>query len=162
MPAFFRCHVVTDDPEVRHSLEQLLLSAGFTSLLNDSGFAVLDAAAGLSPGCMTVNVWMPGMDRFELLANLSDLEIGAEGFGPCRARTKVSVPADRRWLLAGAVGVITGRPVMACRNADLSRSQQPIVVHVAFLEHLGDRAWRVLRGRHLEDRLVAVGIERFA
>jgi two-component system, LuxR family, response regulator FixJ len=73
MLAPFRCHVVAVDSEVRHSLERLLLSAGFTPLLYDSGVAVLDAASNLSAGCLIVDVSMPEMGEFELLVRLSDL-----------------------------------------------------------------------------------------
>ena len=37
MPAGPTCHVVDDDPEVGRSLERLLLSAGFTPILYESG-----------------------------------------------------------------------------------------------------------------------------
>jgi two-component system response regulator FixJ len=68
-------HVVDDDGDVRHSLQRLLLSAGFTPVLYESGFAVLDAAPGLSAGCVLLDVWMPGMDGLELQAKLNELEI---------------------------------------------------------------------------------------
>jgi two-component system response regulator FixJ len=103
MTARFRCHVVDDDPEVRRTLERLLRSAGFTAILYDSGLAVLDAASGLSPGCMIVDVRMPGMDGLELLARLSDLGIDLPvimmtGHG--------DVPTAVRAMKAGAVDFI--------------------------------------------------------
>jgi two-component system, LuxR family, response regulator FixJ len=75
MPAERIVHVVDDDPDVRRSLERLLLSAGFTPLLYASGFAVLNATGRLSTGCMLLDVWMPGMDGLELQARLHDLGV---------------------------------------------------------------------------------------
>jgi two-component system response regulator FixJ len=75
MPPERIVHVVDDEADVLRALERLLVSVGFTPALYDSGFAVLDAASGLSVGCMLLDVRMPGMDGLELLAQLSDLGI---------------------------------------------------------------------------------------
>jgi two-component system, LuxR family, response regulator FixJ len=97
------CHVVDDDPQVRRSLERVLLSEGFTPILYDSGFAVLDAASGLSAGCMIVDVRMPGMGGLELLARLNDLGISL----PVIMMTGHSdVPTAVRAMKAGAVDFI--------------------------------------------------------
>jgi two-component system, LuxR family, response regulator FixJ len=97
------CHVVDDDPQVRRSLERVLLSEGFTPILYDSGFAVLGAASGLSAGCMIVDVRMPGMGGLELLARLNDLGISL----PVIMMTGHSdVPTAVRAMKAGAVDFI--------------------------------------------------------
>ena len=103
MSARLTCHVVDDDPEVRRTLERLLLSAGFVPILYASGLAVLDATSGLVAGCMIVDVRMPGMDGLELLARLRDLGIGlpvimVTGYG--------DVPTAVRAMKAGAVDFI--------------------------------------------------------
>jgi two-component system response regulator FixJ len=75
MPTERIVHVVDDDADVRRSLERLLLSAGFTPVLYDSGFAMLEAASGLSGGCVLLDLRMPGVDGLALQAKLNDLGI---------------------------------------------------------------------------------------
>ena len=100
MPAERIVHVVDDDADVRRSLERLLLSAGFTPILYASGFAVLNAAAGLSAGCMLLDVQMPGMDGLELQARLGDLGVRV----PLIVMTgHGDVPTAVRAMKAGAV-----------------------------------------------------------
>ncbi len=70
-------HVVDDDRDVRGSLEQLLLSVGFTPVLYPTPFAVLDVAAGLKSGCVLIDVRMPRMDGLTLLKRLSKLGVMA-------------------------------------------------------------------------------------
>ena len=55
-------HVVDDDAAVRRSLERLLDAAGFRVVSYDSSLAFLQAARGLSGGCVLLDVRMPGMD----------------------------------------------------------------------------------------------------
>jgi two-component system response regulator FixJ len=63
-------HVVDDDAAVRRSLERLLDAAGLRVISYDTPFAFLDAALGLSPGCVLLDIKMPGMDGLELQALL--------------------------------------------------------------------------------------------
>jgi two-component system, LuxR family, response regulator FixJ len=65
-------HIVDDDAAVRRSLERLLDSAGYATVAYQSGVAFLDAAAGLSSGCVLLDLWMPGMDGLELQARLNE------------------------------------------------------------------------------------------
>jgi two-component system response regulator FixJ len=66
MPAERTVHVVDDDAAIRRSLEQLLDAAGFQVISYDTPLAFLDAALGLSPGCVLLDIKMPGMDGLEL------------------------------------------------------------------------------------------------
>ena len=59
-------HVVDDDPAVRRSLDRLLYSAGFAHVAYESALAFLEAAPGISTGCVLLDVKMPEMDGFEL------------------------------------------------------------------------------------------------
>jgi two-component system response regulator FixJ len=70
-------HVVDDDPAVRRSLEQLLESAGFRSVIYETAPGFLDAAPTLTAGCVLLDIRMPEMDGLELQARLNRL-----GFRP--------------------------------------------------------------------------------
>jgi two-component system response regulator FixJ len=103
MPTERIVHVVDDDADVRRSLERLLLSAGFTPVLYDSGFAMLEAASGLSGGCVLLDLRMPGVDGLALQAKLNDLGIRL----PVILMTgQGDVPTAVRAMKAGAVDFI--------------------------------------------------------
>jgi two-component system, LuxR family, response regulator FixJ len=63
-------HVVDDDVAVRRSLERLLDSAGLHAISYETAFAFLEAATNLAPGCVLLDIKMPGMDGLELQALL--------------------------------------------------------------------------------------------
>lgn len=63
-------HVVDDDSAVRRSLAMLLSSAGYRTQTYEAADALLAAAAmpgGLAPGCIMLDVRMPGMDGISLI-----------------------------------------------------------------------------------------------
>ena len=66
MPAERTVHVVDDDAAIRRSLELLLDAAGFEVISYDTPLAFLDAALGLAPGCVLLDIKMPGTDGLEL------------------------------------------------------------------------------------------------
>jgi two-component system response regulator FixJ len=72
MPAERTVHVVDDDPAIRRSLEQLLEASGFKVISYDTPLAFLDAAFDLVPGCVLLDIRMPGMDGLELQALLQE------------------------------------------------------------------------------------------
>jgi two-component system response regulator FixJ len=59
-------HVVDDDAAVRRSLERLLDSAGLHAISYETSLAFLDAAPNLRPGCLLLDIKMPGMNGLEL------------------------------------------------------------------------------------------------
>ena len=68
-------HVVDDEPAVRRSLARLLQSAGFSTADYRSGSAFLATArAGLSTGCVLLDVRMPGIDGLEVQSRLNELK----------------------------------------------------------------------------------------
>ena len=68
-------HVVDDDAAVRRSLERLLDAAGFRVVSYDLPLAFLEAAPGLSAGCVLLDMRMPGMDGLEVQARLVRLGV---------------------------------------------------------------------------------------
>ena len=75
MPVERTVHIVDDDAAVRRSLERLLDSAGLKTVSYEGAATFLDAAAGLSGGCVLLDLRMPGMDGLELQARLLQLGI---------------------------------------------------------------------------------------
>ena len=68
--------VVDDDDAVRDSLCTSLAASGYRSEGYESGPAFLAADVGGRPGCVLVDVRMPGMDGLELQQQLRTREIG--------------------------------------------------------------------------------------
>lgn len=66
-------HIVDDDGAVRRSLECLLYTAGFKSMVYETALSFLDAAPRASAGCVLLDVRMPEMDGLELQARLNRL-----------------------------------------------------------------------------------------
>lgn len=64
-------HVVDDDAEVRESLAELLKSVGWVVQTHASAEGFLDAYTPLLPGCLLVDVCMPGMSGLELQEQLA-------------------------------------------------------------------------------------------
>ncbi len=65
-------YIVDDDPEVRKALSRLLRSAGHaTRLFGSAAEFLVDSAAGLSAGCIILDLAMPDLNGLELQAHLS-------------------------------------------------------------------------------------------
>src|SRR3546814_20349926 len=60
-------YVVDDDDQVRESLGFVLKMAGFQPVLFESGTKFLEEMDGLTPGCVLLDVRMPGVDGLYLL-----------------------------------------------------------------------------------------------
>ena len=59
-------HVVDDDDAVRRSVGFALKTSGVEVRVYDSGGALLKAAPELEPGCILLDIRMPGMDGLEV------------------------------------------------------------------------------------------------
>ena len=75
MPIERTVHVVDDDAAIRRSLERLLDSAGLHAISYETSLAFLDAAPKLQPGCLLLDIKMPGMDGLELQAVLRQSDV---------------------------------------------------------------------------------------
>lgn len=58
--------VVDDDISVRDSLELLIQSAGWRAVVCASGAEFLSRSRDPAPGCLILDVAMPGLDGFDL------------------------------------------------------------------------------------------------
>ncbi len=64
-------HVIDDDDAVRRSLALLLSSHGVLAEMHASAEALLERLDTLRPGCLIVDIRMPGMDGLALQAELT-------------------------------------------------------------------------------------------
>jgi two-component system response regulator FixJ len=109
--------IVDDDPAVRESMTMLMASAGLPSRAYPSATDFLGAYEVGAPGCLVLDVRMPGMSGTELQAQLD--RVGADipiVFLTAYADIPVAVDAVR----AGAVDFLT-KPVDAERLLDRVR-----------------------------------------
>jgi len=63
--------VVDDEPSVRSSLARLLRSAEYEAATYPSGEEFLDSLAAGSPDCLILDLRMPGLSGFDVLARLA-------------------------------------------------------------------------------------------
>jgi two-component system, LuxR family, response regulator FixJ len=66
-------YVLDDDEAVLRSLERLLSSANFEPVTFERADQFLAAAKGFKPGCVLLDVRLPGMDGLEVLAQLAQM-----------------------------------------------------------------------------------------
>jgi FixJ family two-component response regulator len=96
-------YVVDDDPSVRKALERLLRSAGHEAMVFPSALEFLDFTHPDAPGCLILDIRMPGMSGLELQdcmaqKGLSCPIVFITGHG--------TVPASVKALKAGALDFI--------------------------------------------------------
>jgi FixJ family two-component response regulator len=70
--AILTVFVVDDDPSVRKALRRLMRSAGFEVLAFDSAEEFLEFSRCGAPGCVVLDVQMPGMNGLDLQDRLTD------------------------------------------------------------------------------------------
>jgi len=100
-------YVVDDDAAVRDSLSLLLESAGLCAAAFDSAQAFLAAHRAHQPGCLVLDVHMPGMDGLELQ---NELARRGELMPIIFLTAHGNVPETVRAIKAGAVDFLT-KPV---------------------------------------------------
>jgi two-component system response regulator FixJ len=110
--------ILDDDESVRRSVANLLLSVGFAVAAFDSAESFLQAGRSKGTRCLVLDLKMPGMDGFDLLARLRDMGrhiptviLTAHGDDPMRER------AAR----AGAVAFLD-KPFVSAELIDCIRS----------------------------------------
>jgi two-component system response regulator FixJ len=65
-------HLVDDDEAIRRSVGFMLKTSGFHVRTYQSGVELLKSAGNLEPGCILLDIRMPGMDGLEVQAGLRD------------------------------------------------------------------------------------------
>ena len=105
-------HIVDDDQLVRESLGDLLRSLDYQVALYRSASEFLDAELPDTPGCLVLDVRLPGTSGLELQAHLTGLNVGLPiilitGFG--------DIPMSVKGMKAGATDFLT-KPI---RDQDL-------------------------------------------
>jgi FixJ family two-component response regulator len=99
--------IVDDDESVRSSLRRLLLSLGLAVEVFDSAKAFLDAPPRDVPGCLILDVQMPGLSGLDLQSELAAREVPL----PIIFLTAHGdIPMSVRAIKAGAVEFLT-KPV---------------------------------------------------
>jgi FixJ family two-component response regulator len=102
-------HVVDDDPQVAKALARLLREHGFRTAVFDSAEAFLAQRDASAPGCLVLDVHLPGLDGLALQRRL------AEG-GPALPIVFLTghgdIPMSVQAVKAGAVDFLT-KPVAA-------------------------------------------------
>jgi FixJ family two-component response regulator len=104
VPAVPCVRVVDDDASVLKSLDRLLRSAGFTVRTFPSPQAFLQQHDGSMPGCLVLDLAMPGLDGLQLQQAL------AQTGDPCPVifiTGHADVPSTVRAMKAGAVDFLT-------------------------------------------------------
>jgi len=65
-------HLVDDDEAIRRSVGVMLKTSGFHVRAYESGVELLKSASSLEPGCILLDIRMPGMDGLEVQSALRD------------------------------------------------------------------------------------------
>jgi FixJ family two-component response regulator len=97
-------HIVDDDEGLRHGLAALFRSLGLEARTYGSAREFVDAGKPDGPGCIVLDVRLPGMSGIEFQSQLSELGIGlpvilTTGYG--------DIPMTVRAMKAGAVDFLT-------------------------------------------------------
>lgn len=66
--------VLDDEESIRRALQRLFRSAGFTVHTFASGTEFLESLGTRRPGCLVLDIHMPGMTGFDVLAALESMQ----------------------------------------------------------------------------------------
>lgn len=143
-----RVYVVDDEEPIRRSACLLLRVAGIDALAFESGQALIDAASGLVPGAILLDMRMPGLDGIEAKRALRErgsphVVVILTGHG--------DVPAAVAALASGAVAFV---------EKPFSKAHLLEALDLAFLK-LEDAEGFAARGVEARERIGALGaVER--
>jgi FixJ family two-component response regulator len=102
-------HLVDDDPQVAKALARLLREHGFRTAVSDSAEAFLAECDLSEPGCLVLDVELPGLDGLALQRQLND---GGRPWPIVFLTGQGDIPMSVQAVKAGAVDFLT-KPVAA-------------------------------------------------
>jgi FixJ family two-component response regulator len=108
-PATPTVHVVDDDPQVAKALARLLREHGFRTAVFDSAEAFLAQCDVSAPGCLVLDVNLPGLDGLALQRRLAE---GGPAWPIVFMTGHGDIPMSVQAVKAGAVDFLT-KPVAA-------------------------------------------------
>jgi len=103
--------VVDDDPDALTLMREILEAAGATVISADSGRVALDAMAERVPHAIVSDLGMPGMDGFELLAQLRQSPLESRRNLPAAALTAYARSEDRTRSLKSGFQIYLSKPI---------------------------------------------------
>jgi FixJ family two-component response regulator len=138
-------HVVDDDDAIRIALSGLLRSVGYGIRSHATAVEFLKATLPDAPGCIVLDVRLPGTSGLELQAHLNKIDVGLplvlmSGHG--------DIPMSVRAMKAGAVDFLT-KPFReqdmldaVCSAVELHRSRRAHILRASVLRARHDRLSR--------------------
>ena len=160
-------HLVDDDEAIRRSVGFMLKTSGFHVRSYESGVELLKSASNLEPGCILLDIRMPGMDGLELQRRLAERALP---FPLIIITGHGDVPLAVRVMKAGALDFIekpfAARVILdSTKNAlgHVAKPQQLNALEAAArarLESLSSREREVLQGllAGLPNKSIAYGL----
>jgi FixJ family two-component response regulator len=104
MPSEPAIHIVDDDPSVREAVQSLLESVGLSARVYGSTGEFLDARGWMDPGCILLDVRLPGGSGLEFQARMAGLGV----FLPVIFMTgHGDIPMSVQGMKGGAVDFLT-------------------------------------------------------
>ncbi len=103
--------VVDDDPDALTLMREILEAAGATVISADSGRAALSALDECTPHAIVSDLGMPGMDGFELLAQLRQSPSESRRNIPAAALTAYARSEDRARSLKSGFRIHLSKPI---------------------------------------------------
>jgi len=115
--------VVDDDRSVRDSLRRLITSVGMTAEVFPTAQAFLEAPRGDAPGCLVLDVRLPGLSGLDLQRELSRTDVSLPIVFLTGGRPELGAP-EAAWapfdaqgfMYVAERGATTGMPSAAIRS----------------------------------------------
>jgi len=103
--------IVDDDPDALTLMREVLEAAGAAVMSADSGPSALSVLDGQTPDAIVSDLGMPGMDGFELLAELRRSPVESRRRIPAAAVTAYARSEDRARSLTSGFQIHLSKPI---------------------------------------------------
>jgi two-component system response regulator FixJ len=161
-------HLVDDDPLVREVAAQILEDAGYGVTHHDDGDAFVAALPGLEPGCVLLDILMPGLDGFGVLKALADSQVSWPVVVlTARNDVRTAVDAMKRGAFEFLQKPLVPEELLGTaedafvRLAELAQDGAQAAEARALVDRLSKREFEVLRGllAGLANKLIAYELD---